>query len=160
MNLALKEAQKTGEKGNFPIGSALTINKELIGLERNNLYTNQDWCSHAENSLIHKYSNLILTETKKGSFVELYSTLEPCFMCFGTALLHRIPRIVFGCHDPYGGITKLEQNNLPTFYKNRWPKIEGGLLAKQSYNLLVDFFKEKDTPEFREILEEYRKIKF
>lgn len=159
MSIALDEAKLTLAQGNFPIGAALIINNDLIDIGRNLLYTNGDWYSHAENQLIQKYSKLILEETKKGSLIELFSTLEPCFMCFGTSLLHRIPRIVFGCSDPYGGIANLDSNNFPIFYKNRWPKIEGGLLEKESYNLMVDFLKSKNTPEFNEILEVYQNMK-
>ena len=160
MNLALNEAKEAGRQGNFPIGSALTINRKLIDVGRNQLHVNGDWYSHAENRLIEKYSALILRETKKGSLVELFSTLEPCLMCFGTSLLHRIPSVVYGCPDPYGGIAGLKKDNFPVFYKDRWPKVRGGLLARESYDLLVDFFREKNTHEFREILNVYEKLKF
>ncbi len=159
MTLALIEAEEAGKQGNFPIGSALVINEELVNVERNQLHVNNDWYSHAENRLIEKCSNLIMEETKKGSFIEIYSTLEPCFMCFGTSLLHRIPRVTFGCSDPYGGIASLNPDNFPIFYRARWPEIRQGLLAKESYDLLVNFFKGKDTHEFREILEVYEKMK-
>lgn len=158
MGLALEEAKLTLDSGNFPIGAALAINGDLVSVGRNLLHTNGDWYSHAENNLIQKSSKLILEETKKGSLVELFSTLEPCFMCVGTSLLHRIPRIVFACPDPYGGVASLDKNNFPIFYRDRWPKVEGGLLAKDSYNLMINFLESKNTAEFKEILEVYRNI--
>jgi len=160
MGLALNEAREAEKAGNFPIGAALTINDKLIDIGRNQLYTNGDWYSHAENRLIEKHSKLILEETKKGSSIEVYTTLEPCFMCFGTSLLHRIPKITFGCPDPYGGVANLNKDNFPIFYKDRWPEIRSGLFAKESYDLLIDFFREKDTAEFREMIEVYEKMKF
>ena len=159
MALALDEAREAGKQGNFPIGNALTINGKLIDVGRNQLHTKGDWYSHAENKLIEKYSKLIRDETKKGSSIELYSTLEPCFMCFGTSLLHRIPKITFGCPDPYGGIVNLNPKNFPIFYRSRWPEIKGGLMAKDSYDLLTSFFKSKDTPEFREMFNTYKNLK-
>jgi len=159
MSLALREAEEAGKQGNFPIGGALAINGNLVDVGRNQLYTNGDWYSHAENRLMEKYSKLILEETKKGSSIELYTTLEPCFMCFGTSLLHRIPKITFGCPDPYGGVASLNKDNFPIFYKDRWPEIRSGLFAKESYNLLVDFFASKDTPEFREMFNTYKNLK-
>lgn len=33
----------------------------------------------------------------------LYTSLEPCLMCFGAIVLHRIGRVVFGAWDPLGG---------------------------------------------------------
>lgn len=159
MTLALNEAKEAGKQGNFPIGSALTINGELIDVGRNQLYVNGDWYSHAENRLIEKYSRLILKEKNKGSSIEIYSTLEPCFMCFGTSLLHRIQNITFGCYDPYGGVASLERSNFPIFYRDRWPKIRGGLMAKESYDLLLAFFASKDTPEFKEMFNTYKNLK-
>jgi tRNA(adenine34) deaminase len=159
MSLALKEAEETGKQGNFPIGSALAINGNFIDVGRNQLYVNEDWYSHAENRLIEKYSKLIMEEKKKGSSIELYSTLEPCFMCFGTALLHRIPKIIIGCPDPYGGVVNLNKNNFPIFYRDRWPEIKTGLMAKKSYDLLLSFFSSKNTKEFREMFNTYKNLK-
>lgn len=160
MGLALEEAKIAGEQGNFPIGAALIIDNQLIGIGKNQLYTADNWYSHAENELIRKYSTTIRNEYKKGSKIELFSTLEPCCMCFGTILLHRIPRVVYGCPDPYGGVASLDNSSFPIFYKNRWPTIEGGLLAEESYSLLVSFFERENTSEFNEILDTYKKIKF
>ncbi len=159
MSLALNEAKEAGKQGNFPIGGALAINGNLVDVGRNQLYTNRDWYSHAENRLIGKYSKLILEEKKKGSLIELYSTLEPCFMCFGTSLLHRIPKITFGCPDPYGGVANLNPDNFPIFYKDRWPEIRSGLMAKESYGLLLSFFANKNTPEFKEMFNTYKNLK-
>ncbi len=158
MKFALNEAKEAGRQGNFPIGGALAINNNLIDVGRNQLRSNNDWYSHAENKLIEKYSGLIRDESKKGSKIELYSTLEPCFMCFGTSLLHRIPRIIFGCPDPYGGIASLDKNNFPIFYSKRWPEVKGGLFAKESYDLLLFFFKSKNTSEFKEMFNIYKTL--
>lgn len=159
MGLALDEAKEAGKQGNFPIGSALTIEGDLIDVGRNQLYVNDDWYSHAENRLIEKYSKLIVKEKDKGSKIELYSTLEPCFMCFGTSLLHRIPKITFGCPDPYGGIASLNPDNFPIFYRDRWPEIRSGLMEKVSYDLLLSFFESKNTKEFREMFNIYKNLK-
>lgn len=159
MEIALKEAKIAGKNGNFPIGAALVINGELIESGGNRLYENSDWHSHAENQLIHKHSKLIFKEIEKGSEVVLYTTLEPCFMCMGTALLHRIPRIVYACQDSYGGMTNIDKNRLPVFYKDRWPLIQEGIFAKESYALMIDFLKKNSNLiEFKEILDVYEKL--
>ncbi|MDP2628739.1 MAG: nucleoside deaminase [Nanoarchaeota archaeon] len=159
MSLAINEAREAGKQGNFPIGSVLTINEDVVAVGKNQLYINGDWYSHAENRLIEKHSKSILEEKKRGSSIELYSTLEPCFMCFGTSLLHRIPKITFGCPDPYGGVAGMDKKNFPPFYRERWPKIRSGLFAKESCDLLLNFFASKDTPEFREMFNTYKNLK-
>jgi len=159
MGLALKEAKSTLKKGNFPIGAVLVINDKLIGVERNRVYTRKNWFSHAENILLQKYSKLILKEFEKNSKIELFTTLEPCFMCFGSSVLQGISRIVYACPDPYGGVTNLDKRIFTKFYKNRWPKIEKGLLKKDSYDLMIKFLKSKNSKDMREILKVYKKIK-
>lgn len=37
----------------------------------------------------------------------LYTSLEPCLMCFGAIVLHRVGRVVFGAPDPLGGALAL-----------------------------------------------------
>ena len=69
MFLALSEAREAEKHGNFPIGSVLTINEDVVDVGRNQLHINGDWYSHAENRLIEKYSKLILKEKKKGSLI-------------------------------------------------------------------------------------------
>jgi tRNA(Arg) A34 adenosine deaminase TadA len=159
MSLAINEAREAGKQGNFPIGSILTINGDVVAIGRNQLYINGDWYSHAENRLIEKHSKLILEEKKRGSSIELYSTLEPCFMCFGTSLLHRIPKITFGCPDPYGGVTSINKENFPIFYQDRWPEIRHGLMARESCDLLLSFFASKNTKEFKEMFNIYKTLK-
>jgi tRNA(adenine34) deaminase len=127
-------------------------------LERNSKYTDENRCSHAENTLIQNYSNQILKETKKGSLIELFSTLEPCFMCFGTSILNRISRIVFACPDPYGGVTNLDKNDFHLFYQKRWPQINGGLFKKNSYDLMIKFLESENTPKLNKILKAYKKM--
>lgn len=39
------------------------------------------------------------------SRLTLYTSLEPCLMCFGAIVLHGVGRVVFGASDPLGGAT-------------------------------------------------------
>ncbi len=42
-----------------------------------------------------------------------YTTLEPCLMCFGSLVLHRVGRVVYGAVDPLGGAVGLVKHLLP-----------------------------------------------
>lgn len=94
MDLALEEAAKAMEKGNLPIGALLLINEEVIGTNRNNQVNNSDYYSHAESLLIGRHAPKIKEASEKEEKIELFTTLEPCLMCFGTAVHNRINRIV------------------------------------------------------------------
>ncbi|MFQ5350620.1 MAG: nucleoside deaminase, partial [Thermoanaerobaculia bacterium] len=50
--------------------------------------------------------------------MSLYTTLEPCLMCFGAIVLHGIGRVVFGASDSYGGAGAVF-SHLPPFHRRR-----------------------------------------
>jgi tRNA(Arg) A34 adenosine deaminase TadA len=53
----------------------------------------------------------------------LYTTLEPCALCMGAAVMVGIGQIVFAASDPYGGATAMRLDNVHT--RRWWPRIEG-----------------------------------
>lgn len=153
MNLALNEAEIALNNGDFPVGAVLVIDGRLISKRRNTLYCDTNWASHAELSIINENSKIIKQSVKNNnSKVVLYTTLEPCLMCLGAAVLHRVARIVFACPDPHGGATLLNPNNLTEWYIRKWPKIQGGLCREQAYILFIQFMKQKNTPSWNKIL--------
>jgi tRNA(adenine34) deaminase len=140
MRLALAEAQAGLDEGNFPVGAVLVIGNKLIDKGRNSIKTNSDWISHAEMLLLHKNSVLIKKSRKEKLLVTLYTTLEPCLMCFGAAVLHRISRIVYACSDPYTGATCVKLESLPVGYKEMWPaSMEEGPFGNESQGLILQF---------------------
>ena len=58
--------------------------------------------------MIGKYASQIKEASKRGDKIELFTTLEPCLMCFGTIVHNRINRIVYACPDPLAGPTSIE----------------------------------------------------
>lgn len=48
----------------------------------------------------------------------LYTSLEPCLMCFGAIVLHRVGRVVFGAPDPLGGALGLVPE-LPRYVRGK-----------------------------------------
>jgi tRNA(adenine34) deaminase len=119
MKRALKLANDSLIIKDYPVGAVLIINGKVVAESRNNLHNLKNWSGHAESSLILKNSKLIKNEKlNKKSKIELFSTLEPCLMCLGCAVMNRVSRIVYACPDPRGGATKLTTKNLPSFYKD------------------------------------------
>jgi len=71
----------------------------------------------------------------------LYVTLEPCPMCAGAISHARIGRVVFGADDPKGGgvVHGARVFDTPTCH---WrPEVTGGVLARESGDLLRGFFR-------------------
>ena len=159
MKLSLKEAEKSLNNKDFPVGAVLVIDGKLVDKKRNTLHNDKDWTSHAESLIIKENSKIIRDKIKNNnSKVELYTTLEPCLMCLGTAVLNRISKIVYACPDPHGGATHLNPKNLTKWYERKWPEIKCGLFKEKSYELLVNFMKEKNDETWNKILKLYEEM--
>lgn len=100
MQLALEEAKKSLSEGGIPIGSVLVINNEIVGRGRNRRVQNDSAVLHAEMDCLENAGRLKAEDY--GNCV-LYSTLSPCDMCSGAALLYKIPRIVIGENETFRG---------------------------------------------------------
>jgi creatinine deaminase len=90
---ALEEARLGLAEGGIPIGSVLVIGGEIVGRGHNRRVQKGSAILHAEMDCLENAGRLSPADYRKST---LYSTLSPCDMCSGTALLYRIPRIVIG----------------------------------------------------------------
>ena len=89
---ALLEARKGLHEGGLPIGSVLADSAGRIVARGHNLRVQSgDPIAHAETVCIRNAGR-----RRDWAELTLVSTLSPCIMCTGTALLYRIPRIVIG----------------------------------------------------------------
>jgi cytosine/creatinine deaminase len=93
LNAALEEAQKGLAEGGIPIGSVLVIEDKIVGRGHNRRVQKGSAILHAEMDCLENAGRLTAADYAKST---LYSTLSPCDMCSGTALLYKIPRIVIG----------------------------------------------------------------
>jgi len=89
---ALKEAQAGLREGGLPIGSVLADRSGRIVARGHNLRVQTgDPTAHAEVVCLRNAGR-----RRDWPELTLVSTLSPCVMCTGTALLYRIPRIIIG----------------------------------------------------------------
>jgi tRNA(adenine34) deaminase len=160
MTMALHEAEQALAAGDYPVGAVLTINGELVGQARNGIFSDTQSTSHAEMNLLRANSAQIrqLVYEGKGKEMCLYTTLEPCLMCLGTAVLHRITRIVIACPDPHGGATRANPGNLGSFYSEHWPQIESGLMKEESVKLIFQFLRTKKFLSWETMAEQFTKM--
>jgi len=120
MELALAEARKSYDNGEVPIGAILVIGGEIVGSGGNIQTSRDNWTDHAESTLIRTHGSAIKKASKNSLDIELFPTLEPCLMCFGTSVHNRVNRIIYGSPDPAAGATDIVA---PTeWYGNRWPE--------------------------------------
>jgi cytosine/creatinine deaminase len=89
---AIAEARAGLREGGLPIGSVLADRQGQIVARGHNLRVQSgDPTAHAETACIRNAGR-----RRDWTEMTLVSTLSPCIMCTGTALLYRIPRVVIG----------------------------------------------------------------
>jgi creatinine deaminase len=97
---AIEEARKGLAEGGIPIGSVLVIDGKIVGRGHNRRVQKGSAILHAEMDAIENAGRLPATDYQRAT---LYSTLSPCDMCSGTALLYKIPKIVIGENRTFQG---------------------------------------------------------
>lgn len=93
LHAAIEEARKSLASGGIPIGSILVCDGRIIGRGHNQRVQRGSVIRHAEMDCLENAGRLGASVYRR---CVLYSTLSPCAMCSGAALLYRIPRIVIG----------------------------------------------------------------
>lgn len=91
--LALEQARLGWDEGGVPIGAALVHDGEVLAVGRNRRFQMDSAIRHGETDCIERAGRLPARVYRNSV---LYTTLSPCFMCAGTAVLYEIPRIVIG----------------------------------------------------------------
>ena len=138
MRLALREAARALEHDDVPIGALVVREGEVIGSGHNERELRADPTAHAEMIALREASRAL------GSWrvldAVMYVTLEPCAMCAGALVLARVPRVVFGATDPKAGAAGSVFDVLGEPHLNHRPRVEAGLLAADSADLLRTFF--------------------
>lgn len=91
MQAAIDEAQKGLAEGGIPIGSALVRDGKLIATGRNKRVQEQNPILHGEMDCLNNAGRI---GSYKGTV--MYSTLMPCYMCAGTIVQFKIPKVIVG----------------------------------------------------------------
>ena len=103
LDAALAQAMKSRDEGGIPIGSALgSPELGIVAAGHNEREQSGDSTAHAETVCLRHAGR-----RRDWHTLTLASTLSPCIMCAGTAILHRIPRVVIGEHRTFLGAEDL-----------------------------------------------------
>ncbi|GAB4408993.1 MAG: nucleoside deaminase [Anaerolineae bacterium] len=100
MQAAIEEAKQGLAEGGIPIGSVLVIDGKIVGRGHNRRVQKGSAILHAEMDCLENAGRLTAKDYQRAV---LYSTLSPCDMCSGTALLYKIPKIVIGENQTFQG---------------------------------------------------------
>jgi len=145
MQQALSEADKALAAGEFPVGCVMVHEGQIIsrGQRINSKSPNENELDHSE---IVALRNIFAQHPEiDRSRIVVYSTMEPCLMCYVTLLLNGIRTIVYGYEDIMGGGTNLDLQTLNPLYQEMSVEIIPHVLRRESLELFKTFFTDQDN---------------
>jgi len=106
MKLAIDEAKKGESEGGIPIGSVLVKNGKVIAQGHNKRV-------QQNNPILHGEMDCLNNAGRIGSYRDtvIYSTLMPCFMCAGTIVQFKIPKVIVGESQTFSGAREFMESH-------------------------------------------------
>ncbi|MFO0893574.1 MAG: nucleoside deaminase [Phycisphaerales bacterium] len=99
LDAAIAEAEQGWREGGIPIGSSLLdASGAVVAAGHNRRVQQGDPTAHAEVDCIRRAGR-----RRDWRQLTLVSTLSPCPMCSGTAILFKVPHVVIGEHRTFMG---------------------------------------------------------
>ena len=138
---ALKEAEKSANFDEVPVGAVIVKDGKIIARGHNLREKSNDPTAHAEIMAIRKACKKLKSWRLEGCAI--YVTIEPCSMCAGTILWTRMQRIVYGANDPKGGALGSSYNLFEVKNINHKIEITRGVLENRCATLMTSFFRSK-----------------
>ena len=133
MKKAFDEANYAFFKNEVPIGCVIVNDNEIISRSSNMVELLNDSTAHAELIAITSAQNSLNSKNLDNCI--LYTTLEPCLMCYGAIYWSKIKTVVYAAADKKRGFSR---HSLET---DRKINIIKGVMEKESKELLDSFFK-------------------
>lgn len=106
MQMAIEEAQLGLSQGGIPIGSVLVKDGKLVARGRNKRVQEQ-------NPILHGEMDCLNNAGRVGSYKNtvIYSTLMPCYMCAGTIVQFKIPKVIVGESQTFPGAREFMESH-------------------------------------------------
>lgn len=139
MALALEQARQALDDNEFPVGCVLVAAGKVVATGgRKNSGIEMSELDHAEivalRSLQQSIPGLDL------STVTVYSTMEPCLMCYSTMIVNGVRSVVYAYEDVMGGGTNLPLNLLSPLYSSLEISVTPNVMRLDSLKLFQQFF--------------------
>ncbi len=140
MDKALYQAKQALFEGEFPVGCVIVCQNKIIvtGARKGTTGDCPDEIDHAEMIALKRLSDLNMNLSE--NTITLFTTLEPCLMCFGASMLSNVNEIVYAYEDVMGGGMSCDVSTLASLYKQRQVTVIPNVLRKESLQLFKTFF--------------------
>lgn len=134
MREALVEAEAAGEAGEVPAGAVVVIDSEVVSRGRARHRQTRSQLMHAEMSALLHGGDPLWERYERAI---LFSTMEPCPMCLGAAVMADVPHIIFACHDAVVD-TRRTVETIP-YVRRHIRTYHGGVLETEARALLARY---------------------
>ncbi|MFZ0242526.1 MAG: nucleoside deaminase [Desulfobacterales bacterium] len=140
MTAALEQAEAAYHAGEFPVGCVLVHEDRILasGRRTGTAAEGINEVDHAEMVALRRL--VAVGRDVAPDEIVLFSTLEPCLMCYGAIILSGIRTIVFAFEDVMGGGTSCDLARLNPLYRNAAISIVPHVRRGPSVKLLQAFF--------------------
>jgi tRNA(Arg) A34 adenosine deaminase TadA len=134
MRLALEQAEAARDGGDWAIGCVVVFDGQVVARGRNRVFSDRNRLKHAEIDAIEQLQADFFDRNPSNSTNDrlvLYTTFEPCPMCFGALLVSGIRHIVAGVNFDRSGASAYF-NHLPLYFQRPHfrTKFMTGVLAR------------------------------
>jgi tRNA(Arg) A34 adenosine deaminase TadA len=133
MRLAIAKAQEGVSKGQTPFGACIVKDGKVLSCAHNMVWDTTDITAHAEVCAIREACRNIRSINLEGSVI--YSTCEPCPMCFSACHWARIERIVYGADIADAQAAGFHELAIPNSQMKDW--------GRSSLTLIPGFLKDE-----------------
>jgi len=152
MRMALAEAEKALTANEFPVGCVIVANGQVVG-KGHRANSRSETANELDHAEIVTLRQLLAEQPDiNRETLVVYSTMEPCLMCYATMLLNGIRTIVYGYEDAMGGGTSLDLAKLTPLYQEMRVEVIPNVLREESLNLFKQFFADPENDYWRDSL--------
>jgi tRNA(adenine34) deaminase len=134
MQAALQEADLAGRDGEYPVGAVIVIDGAIIARGRASHNAMRSQIRHAELNAILAGGEPLWQDFHRAI---LFTTLEPCVLCLGAAVMADIPHIIYGLADRNMQSDRIVAS-IP-YVRRHIQSYHGGVLAEDSAALLAKY---------------------
>lgn len=134
MQAALQEAELAGQAGEYPIGAVIVIDGGIISRGRATHNAMKSQVRHAELNAILAGGEPLWRDFRRAI---LFTTLEPCVLCLGAAVMADIPHIIYALPDRNMQSGQIV-DTIP-YVRRHIRSYHGGVLAEESAALLAKY---------------------
>ena len=146
MRLAIGKAREGVSKGQTPFGACIVKGNEVVSIAHNLVWKTTDITAHAEIVAIRAACKRIKTIDLSGC--RIYSSYEPCPMCFSACHWARLDSIFYAADiadAKSAGFNELSVSNIFLKEKGKSPIIvRKGVLKSEAGDLFLKWLKRKD----------------